>query len=62
MKLSKEQQILFTINIIGLALCGIAHTLPSGLNFLAALVGLLLICYFLVKSYKLMKEAKEKTK
>ena len=58
MKFSKEQN-LFTLNIIGLALCALAHTLPSGFNFLAALIGLLLICCYLVESYKLKKNAKE---
>ena len=60
MKFSKEQN-LFTLNIIGLALCALAHIFPSGLNFLAAVIGLLLICYYLVESYKLMKKAKDKT-
>ena len=61
MKFSNEQQKLFTINIIGLALCALAHIFPSGLNFFAALIGLLLISYYLVESYKLMKKDKEKT-
>ena len=60
MKFSKEQN-LFTLNIIGLALCALAHTLPSGLNFLAAVLGLLLICCYLVESYKRMKHNKDKT-
>ncbi len=59
MKFSKEEEKLFTINIVGLALCAIAHVFPSGLNFLAAVVGLLLIGYYLVKSYEIMKEEKK---
>lgn len=58
MKFSKEQQNLFTFFILGLLLCGIAHTFPSGLNILAAIVGVLLIGYFSVKSYEIMKKEK----
>ena len=60
MKFSKEEQKLYIINIIGLALCALAHICPSGLNLLAALIGLLLICYYLVESYKLIKKNKDK--
>ena len=59
MKFTKEQN-LFTLNIIGLALCALAHICPSGLNFLTALIGLLLICYYLVESYKLIKKNRDK--
>jgi len=61
MKFSNEEQKLFTINLIGLLLCATAHVLPSGLNFFAALMGLLLICYYLVKSYKNMKKDKNQS-
>ena len=59
MKFSNEQQKLFTLFILGLLLCGIAHIFPSGLNVLAAIVGFLLIGYFSVKSYELMKKEKK---
>ena len=60
MKFTKEQN-LFTLNIIGLALCALAHTFPSGLNFLAAIIGLLLMGYYFVESYKIIKAKKDKT-
>ncbi len=59
MKFSNEQQKLFTLFILGLLLCGIAHIFPSGINMLAAIVGFLLIGYFSVKSYELMKKEKK---
>ena len=59
MKFSNEQQKLFTLFILGLLLCGIAHIFPSGLNVLSAIVGFLLIGYFSVKSYELKKKEKE---
>ena len=61
MKLSKEQQNLFVLFILGILLCGIAHIFPSGLNVLAAIAGLLLIGYVSVKSYKITKEEKKET-
>ena len=60
MKFTKEHN-LFTLNIIGLALCALAHTFPSGLNFLAAIIGLLLMGYYFVESYKIIKAKKDKT-
>ena len=59
MKFSNEQQKLFTLFILGLVLCGIAHIFPSGINVLAAIAGFLLIGYFSVKSYELMKKEKK---
>ena len=59
MKFSKEQQKLLSLFILGILLCGIAHIFPSGLNVLAAIAGFLLIGYFSVKSYEIMKEEKK---
>lgn len=59
MKFSKEQQKLLPLFILGILLCGIAHIFPSGLNVLAAITGFLLIGYFSVKSYEIMKEEKK---
>ena len=61
MKFSKKEQNLFIINIIGLALCALAHTFPSGLNFLAAVIGFLLMGYYFIESYKIIKAKKGKT-
>ena len=61
MKFSKEEQNLFIINAIGLLLCATAHMLPSGLNFLAAVIGFLLMGYYFVESYKIIKAKKDKT-
>ena len=61
MKLSKEQQNLFVLFILGILLCGTSHIFPSGLNVLAAIAGLLLIGYVSVKSYKITKEEKKET-
>ncbi len=59
MKFSKEQQKLLTLFILGILLCGTSHIFPSGLNVLAAIAGFLLIGYFSVKSYEIMKEEKK---
>lgn len=61
MKFSKEEQKLFTLNIIGLALCASAHIFPSGLNILAVIIGFILIGYYCIKSYELKKKAKDQT-
>lgn len=59
MNFSNEQQKLFSLFILGLLLCGIAHIFPSGLNVLSAIVGFLLIGYFSVESIELKKKEKE---
>ena len=59
MKFSKEQQKLLSLFILGILLCGIAHIFSSGLNVFAAIAGFLLIGYFSVKSYEIMKEEKK---